>query len=174
MRIDFDSLGTFDDWSGALQQILGHSRAALLSGNVQERVAIQDLLLEFIEKSPNRIAGELDDIARKAMDDMLGKAMDEALANIAGRTADLALHAKAISEMAAAAESKSASIRLDKARQVIDSTTSAIVSLNELRQTLGDAAEDQAVAGRIDKTVRAIQDLVPMVMKVKGKPGAGG
>ena len=73
MNIDFDSLETFDDWAGALQQILDQARTAVQSGDVQRRVEVQDLLAEFIGKSPNRIAKGLDDIARKAMDDMLGQ-----------------------------------------------------------------------------------------------------
>ena len=173
MSIDFDSLETFDDWSDALQQILRQGRTALQSGDVQGRVAVQDLLREFIEKSPNRIANGLDDIARKAMDDMLNTALSEALASLSSRTADLAMHAKAISDIASSAEAKAASIRLDKAKQVIDSATSAIVSLNGLRQTLGAAADDQAVVGKIDKAVKVIQELVPLVMRVKGSPGGG-
>ena len=173
MSIDFDSLATFDDWSDALQQILRQARTALQSGNVSDRVAVQDLLAEFIAKSPNRIAAGLDDIARKAMDDMLNTALSEALTSLASRTADLALHAKAISDIASNAEAKAAAIRLDKARQVIDSATSAIVSLNGLRQTLGAAADDLAVVGKIDKAVKVIQELVPLVMRVKGSPGAG-
>lgn len=171
MNIDFDSLETFDDWAGALQQILDQARTAVQSGDVQRRVEVQDLLAEFIGKSPNRIAKGLDDIARKAMDDMLGQAIDEALSSLSSRTADLALHAKLVFDIASDAEASAASIRLDKARQVIDSATSAIVSLSDLRQTLGEAADDQAVVGKIDKAVKVIQELVPLVMRVKGKPG---
>lgn len=173
MNIDFDSLETLDDWSEALQQILGGARTALQSGNVQNRVAVQELLAEFIGKSPNRIASALDDIARKAMDDMLDKAVEEALVGLSSRTADLALHAKAVSEIASSAEVKAASIRLEKAKRVIDSATSAIVSLHDLRQTLGDAASDQTVVGKIDKAVKVIQELVPLVMHVKGSPSGG-
>lgn len=171
MSIDFDSLETFDDWSGALQQLLGQARTALQSGVVQDRVDVQDLLADFIGKSPNRIANGLDDIARKAMDDMLNTALSEALASISSRTADLALHAKVITEIAISAEAKAASIRLDMAKQVIDSASGAIVTLNGLRQTLGAAADDQAVVGKIDKAVKVIQELVPLVMRVKGTPG---
>jgi hypothetical protein len=42
-----------------------------------------------------------------------------------------------------------------------------------LRQTLGAAAEDLAVVGKIEKAVKVIQELVPLVMRVKGSPGAG-
>ena len=102
---------------------------------------------------------------------MLGQAIDEALSSLSSRTADLALHAKLVFDIASDAEASAASIRLDKARQVIDSATSAILSLSDLRQTLGEAADDQAVVGKIDKAVKVIQELVPLVMRVKGKPG---
>lgn len=173
MNIDFDSLETFDDWAAALQQILDQARTAVQSVDVQRRVEVQDLLADFIGKSPNRIAKGLDDIARKTMDDMLAQAIDEALSSLASRTADLALHAKAISDIASNAEASAASIRLEKAKSVIDSATSAIVSLSDLRQTLGGAVEDQAVVGKIDKAVKVIQELVPLVMRVQGKPGGG-
>jgi hypothetical protein len=168
MNIDWDSLDTFDDWSGALDQILKQARAALQSSDEQQRADVQQSLADYIANSPNRIAAQLDVIARQTMDDLLNTAISDALANLAARSADLAMHAKTIADIADSADAKASSIRLAKARDVVDATTSTIQSLTGLRQTLGDGADDKVVADKIDKAVKAIHDLVPLVMRVKG------
>ena len=168
MSIDWDSLESFSDWSDTLNQLLKQVEAALKSGDIAQRTAVQRLLSDFCSHSPDRLAAQLDVIARQTMDDMLNKAIDEALSSIASRSADLAMHAKVISAVAESAERRAASIRLDKAKQVIDSTTSTIVSLTSLRQALGEGVDDKVVVARIDKAVKAIQDLVPLVIRVKG------
>jgi hypothetical protein len=101
------------------------------------------------------------------MDDLLNKAVSEALASIASRSADLAMHAKSIGDIAASVDQQASSIRLDRAREVVDATTGTIQSLTGLRQTLSDGADDKVVADKIDKAVKAIHDLVPLVMRVK-------
>jgi len=168
MQIDWDGLNTFADWSGALDRILAQATEALQAGDAAQRVEASELLLEFVRNSPDATAAQLEVIAKAAMDDLAGKAVGEALASLSARTAELALHSKVINAIAEDNELKARSIRLDKARQVIDATAGIVVTLTELRQTLRDSADDLAVAAKIDRAVKAIHDLVPFVMKVKG------
>jgi hypothetical protein len=165
--IDWDSLTTFDDWSGALGRILVQARITLQSGDVPQRAAVQQQLADYIANSPNRIAAQLDVIARQSMDDLLNTAVSEALTSIASRSADLAMHAKTMGDIAASVDKQAGSIRLDRAREVVDATTGTIQSLTGLRQTLSDGADDKVVADKIDKAVKAIHDLVPLVMRVR-------
>lgn len=168
MNIDWDTLQTFDDWSAALDRILGQARMALKSGDTPGRADVQQQLADYIAHSPNRLAAELDAIARRTMDDLVDSAIDDALGSLATRSAELSLHAKTIADIAGAAEQRARSIRLERARAVVDAATSTVQSLAGLRQSLGDAADDKLVADKIDKAVKAIHELVPLVMRVKG------
>lgn len=168
MSIEWDNLQTFDHWSAELDRILVQARVVLKSGDTQGRTDVQDQLADYIAHSPNRLAAELDAIARRAMDDMLESAITDALGSLATRSAELSLHAKTFADIAGAAEQRARSIRLERARAVVDAATSTVQSLAGLRQSLGDAADDKLVAEKIDKAVKAIHELLPLVMRVKG------
>jgi hypothetical protein len=166
MNTDFDSLETFEDWSNLLEALLVRAKDALQSGNAQQKSDVQRDLGAFIDNSPNKIAGQLDDMARKTINDILDTAINQALGNIEARTSELALHVKTINAVTEAAERRAKSIRLESARGVIDSTGAAIRSLTDLRQALNDTSDDKLVADKIDEAVKAINDLVPAVTRL--------
>jgi hypothetical protein len=91
MQIERDALNTFDEWSGALDRILGQATAALQAGDAAQRVQASELLLEFVRNSPDTTAAQLDVVAKAAMDDLAGKAVGEVLASLSARTAELAV-----------------------------------------------------------------------------------
>lgn len=167
MSIDFDSLDTFDDWSGALKKLLDQAAASIRSGDIAERVEAQRQLDDFTLESPNAIAAELDDIARKAIDDIFSATSDEALKSIASRSAELARHTKIIGGIAKQAQNAAKSIRLESAVKAIGTATQMIRDLHELKNVLSSAPDDLLVSAAIDKAVKAVQQVVPAVMAVK-------
>ncbi|MGV1099793.1 hypothetical protein ACUUL3_10355 [Thiovibrio sp. JS02] len=167
MSINWDSLNTFADWAAALDRLLDKASESILSGEVATRVEAQKELNRFITRSPNAIAGELDEIAREAINDIFRTAMDEALAGIASRTAALARLSKTVKAVSEEANAGAKSIRLARATTVIESATRTIRDLHDLRAALSESEDDTILAGRIDKAVGSIQDLVPAVMAVR-------
>ena len=167
MSINWDSLNTFEDWAGALHELLAIATDSIKSGDLAERVKAQRNLNDFIIQSPNAIAGELDNIAKNAINDIFLTAVDEALASISSRTAQLAMHVKTVKAVTLEAENAAKSIRLERATQVIGTATKIIQDLNELKSTISDTEDDQKLAEKIDKAVKSIQELVPFVMAVR-------
>lgn len=167
MSRNWDALITFEDWAKVLHELLGEARKAIHSGNIEKRVAVQEELSAFIMTSPNTLAAELDEIARKAITDIFKTTVDEALASLANRTAELATHIKVVNAVTLEAEQAARSIRLENATKVISSATAILRDLHELRQALTATKEDTLLAGKIDKTVKALQELIPLVMTIK-------
>lgn len=168
MSRDWDSLNTFADWSGTLHELLDQASQALRTGDINQKVDVQETLNQFIMNSPNTIARQLDDIAGKAIHDIFITTVEEALSGIAGRKAELTMHIKTINAVTAEAEDTARSIRLEAAGQVIDSATTVVRNLGKLKTALSGTADEQALAAKIDKAVKSIQDLVPLVMAVSG------
>lgn len=136
MRIDWDSVNTFDEWANTLAQLLEAAADGIQSGDVQKRVAIQKALSEFIKQSPNVIASELDEIARKAISDIFHNAVDEALGNIASRSAELSRHTQVIQAVTKNAEADVKTIRLEKATSAINSASAIIRDLRDLKTAI--------------------------------------
>lgn len=166
MSRDWDKLKTFSDWSQTLHEILGDAGSAIQSGNTSDRVAVQKELNTFIMNSPNTIAGQLDDIAKKAINDIFKTAVDEALSGIAGRSAELSTLIKTINSITVEAEKAARSIRLETANKFIISSTELIRNLKDLKDSVTGADDAQALEGKIDKALKAVQDLVPSVMAI--------
>lgn len=167
MSINWDSLNTFEDWASALHELLTTATDSIKSGDVTERVEAQKQLNDFIIQSPNAVAGELDNIAKNAINDIFQTAVDEALASIPSRTADLAMHVKTVKAVTLAAVTAAKSIKLESATKVIGTATQIIRDLNDLKTAISESEDDQELAKKIDKAVKAIQDLVPSVMAVR-------
>jgi len=121
MTREWDALNTFADWSGALHELLSQAAQVIQTGDIHQKVAVQDALNQFIMHSPNAIARQLDDIAGRAVHDIFITTVEAALANIASRTAELNMHVKTVNAVTAEAEADARSIRLEAAWRVIDS-----------------------------------------------------
>jgi len=168
MSRDWDSLNTFADWSKVLHELLAQASQAVQSRDIDKKVAAQEELNQFIMHSPNTISGQLDDIASKAVHDIFIVTTEEAISKISGRTAELTKHTKTVIAVTAEAEKAAKSIKLETATKVINSATTVIRDLAELRNAVRDSTDEQALAAKIDKAVKSIQDLVPHVMAVSG------
>jgi len=168
MSRNWDALDTFADWSGTLHELLAQATQAIQSGDIHRKVAVQDELNQFIMHSPNHIARQLDDIAGKAVHDIFIGVVGEALANIASRSAELSLHVKTVNAVTAEAQAAARSIRLEAANRVIDSATAAVRNLVALRDAVRNTTHEQVLATKIEKAVKALQDLVPSIMAAGG------
>lgn len=60
------------------------------------------------------------------------------------------------------------SIRLETATKVIDSATTVIRDLAELKRAVRGTPDEQALSLKINRAIKSIQDLVPVVMTVSG------
>ena len=174
MKMDFDALNTFDDWAAALGQLLDAATASVRSGDIASRIDAQQQLNEFTLESPNAIAAELDDIARKAVDAIFSATAEEALKSIASRSAELTRHVKVIGGITEQAQKSAKSIRLENATKAIGGVTQTIRDLHELKTVMSASSEDKLLSDEIDKAIKAIQLLVPAVMAVKAQAGPSG
>src|SRR5690606_27513602 len=117
--------------------------------------------------SPNHLAKQLDEIARRTVEDLFRATAEEAILSIAQRTAELSLHAKTIAAATAEARREASSIRLEAASNVLNASTEAIRAMAGLRQQLKSNASDKALAESIDNTVAVLQKLVADVLTVR-------
>ena len=164
--IDWSSLQTFADWAKALDDLLTHASSAVAASDTSQKVEAQKSLKTFIDKSPNPMADRLDAIAKQAINDIFADTLEKSMAAIGSRTAELASLVKTIQAITGEAEQDAASIRLEKAKRVVDATTETVQALLDLRATLKDGATDQALGSDIEKVVAAIQKLRSQVETV--------
>ncbi len=167
MNRDWDALESFSDWSETLHDILNDATVALQSDDLSNKVSVQKELNTFIMKSPNNITGQLDDIARRAINDIFKTAIQKSLGSIASRTADLSSLTKSINYISNKTESAAKSIRLERVDKFIISSTDLIRTLNDLKVTVTESDDTEALQGKIDKALKAVQDLVPSIMAIK-------
>jgi hypothetical protein len=168
MSIDWDSLNTFTDWSKTLHELLSQASQAIQSRDIDRKVGVQKELNQFIVHSPNDIARQLDDIASNAVTDIFNATFEDALSSIASRTSELTIHTKTVLAATKEAEKAAKSIRLETATKVIHSATEAVRDLASLRTAVSGTANEQALSTKIDRAVKSINDLVPLVMAVRG------
>jgi hypothetical protein len=122
-----------------------------------------DRLTQFIIRNPPTLPEdpasaefeEMDRIARACHDALLLEAIQQRVAAIMGRTAELAVLRKKFDSQTAANQQAAASIRLEKARKVVESTTAAVAAMLDLKKDL-DRAIDAGVAD-VDLTALARQ-----------------
>jgi hypothetical protein len=154
------NFNTFEDCSNLLQTLLNQAHDAVTDGDVQKKVAAQKSLKDFIDNCVSPKADELDDIATQAINNIFEATLDKALAEIGSRTAELASLTKSINAVTDAANRDAASIRLDRARKVIDTTLGAVDALKNLRQSLkSDQPDERQLADSITALINTIQSV---------------
>lgn len=157
--MNWNNLNTYADWAGALQTLLNNAHDAVAGGDVDKKQAAQKNLKDFIDNCASPVkAKELDTIASEAIGDIFAATLDQAMAGIGSRTAELANMTKDVNAITDAANSDAASIRLDAARKVVDTTVQVVQALTTLKQQL-DATQpdDKKVADSITTLITAIQ-----------------
>lgn len=157
--MDWTKLNSYADWAGALQTLLTNAHDAIVSGNIVKKQAAQQGLNDFIDNCASPVkAHELDAIATEAIGNIFEATLDQAMAEIGSRTAALANMTKDVNAITEANNRDAASLRLDAARNVVDTTVQVVQALTTLKQQL-DASQpdDKKIADSITTLIGTIQ-----------------
>lgn len=157
--VDWNKLSTFDDWSTTLNSLLDEARSAVAAKDAARMESVVEELVEFQEESPNLICRTLDQIADRAVRDVMGAAFTDAVSGIASRSAELAQYVKEMKAIVSNTKLEAASIRLDRARQLVQASTEVIQAATNLRLELKNNAGDKQVDQIIGEAIDAIQKL---------------
>ena len=154
-----------EGWSAKLQELL--QKAQTVGDTLDERMALSEQFVEFIINShPNTDnIKRLDAIADKARKGVLLSAIEKRVAAISDRTGELALITKSFQETAAKAQAEARSIRLEKARGVVDSLEKTVKSIQVLSESLkGD--DDVLLTQSLMDSVSTLTNLKTKVQEV--------
>jgi hypothetical protein len=86
--IRWDELDSIKDWSAVLKKLLDEARTAIEQNDSEKRLALQDLLVEYVKNSPAKCE-ELDKIANRAAKDLFLDQIGASLQAIAARNTEL-------------------------------------------------------------------------------------
>lgn len=162
MPSEFDNITNLDGWRKKLDELLLAAREAGANEDLSVRLDVSDRLTKFIIRNPPSIPGDaatsefdsMDRIAREASEGLLLATMQERLAAIVNKTTELATLRKKIDGRTAANQVEAASIRLEKARRVVDATTEAIAAMADLKKAIDEARDDDTASGASDAEFR--------------------
>jgi len=156
---DWSGLRTYEDWADKLAELLDAARVALASGDSNARGTAKRDLMTFIDKSPNWLIKDLDEIADAARRELSKAQIDDALTGIEDRTAELVRLRKLIGGATEGALAAASSMRLERAKAVIDSTTGVITQMRQLKDTVVEEGGNGDLVALIEKTVSSVQKL---------------
>lgn len=170
MPDEFSQLNGLDQWRAKFDELMAVARNAAANDDIDPRIAISARLTEFTIMNPTGLPGSDEEAEYRAMDDAAQEAADAVLMDavatrvqrIAARTSEVAGLRKNIESQTRSNTAAASSIRLDKAKRVIDTTTQLVSSLQDLRRDIIDAAEDSSDADlskRIETAIRSVQKL---------------
>jgi hypothetical protein len=150
MATEFDNLRGLAAWRAKLDELLAAAGATAQKDDLEARLTIADRLTQFTINSPPALASdpasaeydEMDRIARKCRDALEDDAIEQRVAAITNRTAELAALRKKFESQTTANQQSAASIRLERVRRVLESTTAAVTAMGDLKKEL-----DQTIAG---------------------------
>jgi len=157
---EWDNIQGLDGWKMKLAELLREAETVAQKAEIEPRLALNARLTEFIiNSSPNTPEiTALDDIAEKARAGLMRSAIEERLEAISAGTGELARLTKEFLARAASAEASAASIRLERARHVVDSLTESVRAVKEFRDALG-SGKDEELAKSLDRIVTSMQNL---------------
>lgn len=160
----------FTLWRDRLESLLADAIDAIESDD-QSRQKCAQQLHDFIRENPASVPSdpssgvfeEMDTIARSVRDALFLESVSGRVAAIMSRAYELGELEKKVRVQAAFNEQEARTLRLEKSRQVVATTTATIEALKALKLQLDEGAEsDQtftAMSRRIAKVVDALQDL---------------
>jgi hypothetical protein len=159
MAIDWSKLQTYEDWADTLTILLDNARKALTNNDPIGRGAAKRDLIKFIDESPNWLIKNLDDVAYEAIKD-LGKAdINEAITSIDSRTVEIIRLTKSVKSITEEAEAAGSALRLEKAKEVVDSSTNVVNAIKDLRSELESNGKDKRIDSLASAAIKSIQDL---------------
>ena len=173
MATEFDRIKSLAGWRAKLEELLGAAREAAQQDDFDTRLEVADRLTQFIVCNPPEVPDdpetaeytEMDRLAKEAHDGLLLASIQERVAAIMSRTAEFAALRKQIEAQANANAQAAASIRLEKARKVVDATTNAVAAMMDLKKQVESAAKDgqasdfTALGKQLEKAIESIQAL---------------
>ena len=155
---------TFEDYAAELETRLEKSREAILVADDARMKASHADLRAFIEDSDDRLHGvtELDDIASNAMRDVTLARLDQSLVkNLSERSAEIARLIKTISNQSASNNSAASALRLERAKALLDASTTAVDELKKFTDTVDASTND----GK--KLAKALNEAIAAVLAVQ-------
>lgn len=145
-------------WADELQDLLAEGVRALRSGDVGKVADVQGKLRVFKERSPD-YADSLDRVATLAILDLDLQATEMAVERIEQRSAEVDRLAKLIRGVSKEARSDAAALRLERAREVVESSTAIVDRLKRLRESLGRSESHKELHDDILDLIEKIQAL---------------
>jgi len=174
MASEFDNIKGLAGWRAKLDDLLADARKEAQKDDLDARLTMADRLTEFIVRNPPALPedpasaeyDEMDRIAHECHDALLLGAIQQRVAAIMSRTSELAAIRKKFDNETTANQQSAASIRLEKARKVVDSATSAVSALIDLKKELNKAidagaadADMKQLAKQVGTVIEKLQDV---------------
>jgi len=165
---EFDKIKNLAGWRAKLDELLADARHAAQQDDLDDRLKMADRLTQFIIRNPPTLPEdpasaeyeEMDRIARECHDALLLDAIQQRVATIMGRTAELAALRKKFDSQTAANQQAAASIRLEKARKVVESTTAAVAAMMDLKKELERTIEAGGADAEISTLAKQVGTLI--------------
>jgi len=160
---DWNTISGFDAWRAELQFLVAEARALAEDATLEERVALTDRLNEFVVRSrpDNHEIQRLDMLAFDLVQAILQPEAERRIGDIAARDIQLAQLSKQLNVESERAAEKAASIRMERATELVESLTESVQKARALVEKL-DTAADEAQAElrkRVDGLVKRIQSV---------------
>ena len=155
---------TFEEYASELEQLIEKARETILGGEQAKMKTAHRNLGAFIADSDDRLDGvsELDDVASHAMRDVTLARLNQSLVtNLSDRSGDIARLVKTFSTQASVNNSAASALRLERAKALLDASTTAVDELKKFAQTLDTTGTD----GK--KLAKTVQDAIAAVLAVQ-------
>jgi len=172
---EFDKVKGLAGWRAKLDELLADARAVAQNDDLDSRLEMADRLTQFIIRNPPTLPEdpasaeyeEMDRIARECHDALLLEAIQQRVVAIMGRTAELAALRKKFDAQTSANQQAAASIRLEKARRVVESTTAAVAAMMDLKKELDGAIDAGAADADISALAKTVGTLIEKLQAVR-------
>lgn len=172
---EFDKIKGLAGWRAKLDELLAAARDAAQEDDLDVRLEMADRLTQFIIRNPPSVPedpasaeyDEMDRIARESHDALLLDAIQQRVAAIMGRTAELATLRKKFDNQTSLNQQTAASIRLEKARKVVESTTAAVAAMMDLKRELEGAIDAGVADADISTLVKQVGNLIEKLQAVR-------
>jgi hypothetical protein len=175
MASEFDSIKGLAGWRSKLDELLATARKEAQKDDLDARLAMADRLTEFIVRNPPALPedpasaeyDEMDRVAHECHDALLLAAVQQRVAAIMSRTAELAAIRKKFDNETTANQQSAASIRLEKARKVVESTTAAVSAMTDLKNELDKAINAGAADADIKQLAKQVGTVIEKLQDVR-------
>lgn len=152
----FSTLITVDDWAASLGKLLNEVEEAIRAGEANPKLKLEDLLFEFIKKSPPA-AQHLDAIAGQAQRDLLTSEVQQALAGIAARKAELKRATLLIKKAAEQAQKSKKELQFENVLSMLEKAKASLEALKNLEEAA--TVPDRKLLDRVVAVTGTISEL---------------